>query len=328
MESIAQTILDRDEGRVTPSTHNLVSVVVALYNGARFIEETLLSITRQTHTHLEVLVVDDCSTDESVAVVTKCALADARIRVFSTGQNSGPARARNIAIEKSRGRFIAICDADDTWCEDKVLVQIEEMKRTDVAIVGTSVRIIDAEGDLKRLRSYKGRQEEAYQLMLGFPPHSSIVFDTKKLPWPLSYDERFRQAEDYKAILDYSRVCKIEALDKVFVNYRIHETNLTKKKVSSIGQVSWAILARVNYELGEGCINVEVQKYITEQLIQEGIDHRYKRYQDFKESVRNLQFASFKIEDLAWLIREQFFRRDPRLRLAMKIASNIRNGRR
>lgn len=325
MKSIVQKAVYGDEGGSISPTHGLVSVVVAVFNGAQFVEETLMSITRQTYTDLEVLVVDDCSTDDSVDIVTKCAAADDRIRMFSTGQNSGPARARNIAITESRGRFIAICDADDTWSEDKLLFQIEEMKRTNAAIVGTSVRVIDANGDVERIKRYRGSQGEAYQMMLGFPPHSSIVFDLEKLPWPLLYDETFLQAEDYKAILDYSRVCNIEALDNAFINYRVHGNNLTKKKFSSIGQVGWAILARVNYELGEDSNISDTRSLITGQLIQERIDYRYARYQEFKKNVRNFKFTRFRIEDLVWALHELVFKQDPRLRLSMKICKTIRN---
>ena len=89
-----------------------VSVIVPLYNKAAYVRRALDSISRQTFTDFEVIVVDDGSTDKGPALVT--AFADKRIRML-TQANLGPGAARNRGIERARGELIAFLDADDEW---------------------------------------------------------------------------------------------------------------------------------------------------------------------------------------------------------------------
>ena len=91
----------------------LVSIVVANHNGGAFIEDALASATRQTVRDIEVIVVDDCSTDDSVSRVRALAARDGRIRLVQTTRRSGPGGARNLGLAIARGTWIAILDSDD-----------------------------------------------------------------------------------------------------------------------------------------------------------------------------------------------------------------------
>lgn len=96
-----------------PSQQPLVSIIVANYNCAPYIERALASALNQTVTNIEVLFVDDCSTDNSVAVAERLAQTDARLTVIPLRQNGGPAKARNAALERAKGEWVAILDSDD-----------------------------------------------------------------------------------------------------------------------------------------------------------------------------------------------------------------------
>jgi succinoglycan biosynthesis protein ExoO/succinoglycan biosynthesis protein ExoU len=91
------------------------SVVIPAFNAARFIESTLASVLGQTERRIEVLVVDDGSTDGTPALVESVAHRDARVRLLRTPRNGGPAAARNLGFATARGAWIAILDADDTF---------------------------------------------------------------------------------------------------------------------------------------------------------------------------------------------------------------------
>jgi glycosyltransferase involved in cell wall biosynthesis len=101
----------------------LTSVVIPAFNAERFIERTLRSALRQTSNDLEIIVVDDGSTDRTKSIVQSLALSDERIRLVSV-PNGGVALARNIGLEHARGEFVAFLDADDLWHPSKLEMQI------------------------------------------------------------------------------------------------------------------------------------------------------------------------------------------------------------
>jgi glycosyltransferase involved in cell wall biosynthesis len=98
----------------------LVSLVLCTYNGSRFLAEQLDSLLAQTYPHVEIIAVDDASTDDTVAVLERYAARDARIRVVANPANLGFARNFERALSLTRGAFIAPCDQDDIWLPDKI----------------------------------------------------------------------------------------------------------------------------------------------------------------------------------------------------------------
>jgi glycosyltransferase involved in cell wall biosynthesis len=102
---------------------DLVSVVIPAYNAALHIRETLASVLAQSHRNLDIVVVDDGSTDETAQIVKEVAAKDCRIRLIRR-TNGGVARARNSGIEEARGEYIAILDADDIWHAEKIDKQL------------------------------------------------------------------------------------------------------------------------------------------------------------------------------------------------------------
>ncbi len=108
--------------------NDLVSVITPSFNSRAFIEECISSVRSQTYPSWEMVIVDDASTDNSVDVIRASAATDARIRLLQLRSNSGPAVARNTAIEASRGRFIAFLDSDDVWRPQKLEKQIRFMQ--------------------------------------------------------------------------------------------------------------------------------------------------------------------------------------------------------
>ena len=94
---------------------DLVSIITPVYNSEAYILETLKSVQIQTHTNWEHLLVDDKSSDNSVAIIEEASKKDQRIKLIKLEENGGPAVARNKAIELAKGRYLAFLDADDTW---------------------------------------------------------------------------------------------------------------------------------------------------------------------------------------------------------------------
>jgi glycosyltransferase involved in cell wall biosynthesis len=125
----------------------LVSVIVPAFNAASTIAETLQSISRQTYTALEIVVVDDGSTDETADIARRHGQSDQRLRVVAK-PNGGVASARNAGIRCSKGAFVAFIDADDLWHPTKIAKQLQVLLAggTDMALVYAPFRLIDADG--------------------------------------------------------------------------------------------------------------------------------------------------------------------------------------
>lgn len=106
----------------------LVSVAIAAYNAERFIGATLASVLAQSYRNIEVIVLDDGSTDRTGEIVLGHAARDARVKLFRQA-NAGPSAARNAALERARGEYVALIDADDLWHPDKLRKQVAVLRR-------------------------------------------------------------------------------------------------------------------------------------------------------------------------------------------------------
>ncbi len=106
----------------------LVSVIVPAFNSEAFLAEAIKSVRAQTFEDWELLVIDDGSTDGTLSVAQRAAEGDPRIQAFSTGPSGGPARPRNLGIEKARGAYIAFLDADDLFLPEKLERQLDAMR--------------------------------------------------------------------------------------------------------------------------------------------------------------------------------------------------------
>ena len=111
-----------------PDQGPLVSVIVPTFNRAHLIGRTLRSVLAQSYPALEVIVVDDGSTDDTRATIARDYADDARVR-YVYKQNGGPASARNIGFAQSRGEYVALLDSDDTWFPWKLALQVGCMER-------------------------------------------------------------------------------------------------------------------------------------------------------------------------------------------------------
>ena len=111
-----------------PFIDDLVSIVIPVYNCEKFIEETIESVRRQTYPNWELILVDDCSKDQSASLMQKKAESDERIRVVLQEKNRGAAASRNVGVDLSRGRYLCYLDSDDLWIPEKLEKQIAFMR--------------------------------------------------------------------------------------------------------------------------------------------------------------------------------------------------------
>ncbi|MCT4593972.1 MAG: glycosyltransferase [Anaeromicrobium sp.] len=124
----------------------LISIITPVYNSERFLKKTIQYVQKQTYTNWEMIVVDDCSIDNSERIIRDIMEKDHRIKYIKLEKNSGAAIARNTAIEKAKGRFIAFLDSDDLWEYNKLETQLKFMLENNIAFSFTSYSFIDEDG--------------------------------------------------------------------------------------------------------------------------------------------------------------------------------------
>lgn len=194
-----------------PAPDPLVSVVVANFNGAPFLRDALRSLERQSLSNIEVIVVDDASTDDSVSIVRSAAQADPRIGLIALPANQGPAAARNHALARARGRWIAVMDSDDFMHPDRLSRLVAAGDRHGADIVADDCLVFDDLGAFRPaslLRAY-GATERWIELeefvasneVFGRGPalgYLKPIFRREAIERAqLRYDEGLRIAEDY-----------------------------------------------------------------------------------------------------------------------------------
>lgn len=125
----------------------LVTVIMPVFNGERTLRRSMVSVLDQSWRNLELVVVDDASTDDTPRLAEQLAAQDARVRVLRRERGGGPAAARNTGIRSARGRYLAFCDADDMWLPEKLARQLDLARSTGAALVYCGYHRIAADFD-------------------------------------------------------------------------------------------------------------------------------------------------------------------------------------
>ena len=159
---------------------DLVSIITPVYNCEKLLAKTIDCVINQTYKNWELLLVDDCSTDNSYKVINEYQKRDKRIKYIKLKENSGAAIARNTALNKSKGRFIAYLDSDDLWKKEKLEHQIEFMLKNDYAFTCTDYEKIDENGN--KLKKIKIPKKVDYNFFLRntIIQTVGVMVDTKK----------------------------------------------------------------------------------------------------------------------------------------------------
>ena len=162
---------------------NRVSVIMPAYNAAIYFKKSIESVLSQTYPDWELLVIDDCSTDNSAAIIKEYAAKDTRIKYLKTDASSGsPTLPRNIGIEHAQGRFIAFLDSDDAWLPDKLEKQVRLFENDRTAIVFSDYEKMSENGE-RNGRVIKAPRKVTYRQLLKGNVIGNLtgMYDTEKV---------------------------------------------------------------------------------------------------------------------------------------------------
>jgi len=222
----------------------LVSIITSCFNSEKYISQAIESVLAQTYQHWEMLIVDDCSVDNSVLIINRYLEKDKRIKLFVNGKNSkSPVEPRNIGIKNARGRYIAFLDSDDIWLPTKLENQMKKFTEDNIAIVFSYYEKISEKGKRKNRIIFSPHIVIYKELLkgdcIGF---STAIYDNEKCR--KKYFENIG-AEDFAFWLSMLRSGFIAINTKtVEVLYRIRTGSLSSKKIKA-AKWTWDIYRKV-----------------------------------------------------------------------------------
>lgn len=178
----------------------LVSVVTPCYNASRFIADTIRSVQAQSYQNWEMLITDDCSTDNSRDIINEFAKKDPRIKLYKTELNSGhPSTPRNISLKHAKGEYVAFLDADDMWKHNKLEKHIAFIKQENCEISSTYCEIIDENGQQKGQIMRIKPKADYYDMLKNYELLSPTIICSKRIADKLYFPNC--EQEDYVAWL-------------------------------------------------------------------------------------------------------------------------------
>lgn len=207
----------------------LVSVIMPSWNTGRFIAESINSVIAQTYENWELIIVDDCSTDDTDEIVAS--FADDRIKYFKNEKNSGAALTRNRAMREAQGEWIAFLDSDDLWTADKLEKMIAFMRENDYSFAYHEyIKIDEASKPLNIYVSGPDIVTKRKMYNYGYPGCLTFMYSVKKMG--LIQIKDIKKNNDYAILLQLCKKDSCYLLKESLAKYRIRKKSISHDKLS------------------------------------------------------------------------------------------------
>ena len=215
----------------------LISIITPAYRAAKVIEDTIRSVQAQTFQNWELLIAEDCGPDNTRDVVRQWQSSDSRVRLIELARNSGPAGARNAALNKARGRWLAFLDSDDMWLPQKLERQLDfHQRKSGAKISFTGFRRISADGS--KVGRYIGVPALLnYRNLLG---NTAIATSTVLIDRAAAGEFQMRTTyyDDFACWLSLLKSGGVAiGLDEDLMRYRVLDKSVSRDKSNSARQV-------------------------------------------------------------------------------------------
>ncbi|WP_242083701.1 glycosyltransferase family 2 protein [Aestuariivivens sediminis] len=208
-----------------------VSIITPSFNSGKFISKTIESVLEQTFENWEMIIVDDCSNDNSLKIIKEYCKKDARIKLIVLDKNGGSGKARNIAIKKSRGRYLAFLDSDDYWASSKLEKQIVFMQKNNCPFTYSQYyEFNNNTGNIETI--VKCPSTVTYKMLLvngGYIGCLTVIYDTTC--FGKRYMPEIRKRQDWALWVKMLKEIKFaKGIQEPLAYYRTGHTSLSKNK--------------------------------------------------------------------------------------------------
>ena len=230
---LRESILHYSKANFRMEFHPLVSVIIPNYNCAEFVDKAIESVLSQTYKNIEIIVVDDGSTDNSIEILSSYL---SEITLVSQS-NSGVSSARNSGLVKASGEYVCFLDADDVWFSNKIEIQISHLLNNKKACVYTGIQLFeDNIGVIKFIEpQYKGKLWQRFMwnpgksvVLLGC---SSAILPTEIAKSVGGFDTRFSMSADWDFFRKVADLVEIEYDLRCLVGYRQHPKSMSQSNL-------------------------------------------------------------------------------------------------
>ncbi len=221
-----------------------VSIITPCYNASQYISYTIDSVLNQTYANWEMIIVDDCSTDNSSDIIKHFISVDTRIKYFKTDNPSGsPVLPRNIGIEKATGRYIAFLDSDDIWLPTKLEEQLKLFKDDKTAVAFSNYEKMNEAGERNQRIIIAPKETNYHNLLKGnVIGNLTGIYDTEKVGKVYCKDIRHEDYVLWLSILKKGYIAK--NTNTVTALYRVRENSVSSNKLKILSW-QWNILRNV-----------------------------------------------------------------------------------
>lgn len=211
---------------------SLVSIVLPTYNGARYLRESLDSVLAQTYENWELIIVNDCSTDESLAIAEEYAARDSRIRIISNAENQKLPRSLNIGFREAKGKYLTWTSDDNRFLPEAITAMVDFLEcETVCPLVCAQMDYVDGNGQIIGRSTPYQDYDIWYRNLVG----ACFMYRREVLAAVGEYDTDFIYVEDYDYWLRIrATMGTIGYIPRVLYQYRYHETSLTTTKRRAI----------------------------------------------------------------------------------------------
>lgn len=221
-----------------------VSIIMPAYNSEVFLSETIQSVICQTYNNWELLIIDDCSTDDSRLIAKQHSKLDPRIKLLVNKTNSGPAITRNYGIQEASGRFIAFLDSDDLWDKEKLSKQINFMISNNYHFTYSYYSQITEQGNfIKNIDNLPNRVSYKSSMKSNKIGCLTAIFDVEF--FGKVYMENLKNRQDYTLWLKLLKKEKYAyCFQEILAYYRIRENSISSNKYKLI-KYHWIIYRNI-----------------------------------------------------------------------------------
>ncbi|MCA1041613.1 glycosyltransferase family 2 protein [Bacillus infantis] len=263
----------------------MISVILPTYNRENTIYDAVMSVLSQTYTDLELIIVDDSSTDRTEEIVKD--ISDERVKYFKNETNIGACASRNKGVHLSQGHYIAFQDSDDIWFENKLMEQINYLKENNADLVYCAMNRYDINGKDKEKypkRILDSSQDVSLQFLKENMAGTVCVLCKKECIKNNLFDEEMPRLQDWEFMVRVSKKYKVLYQDKVLVDSFVQKDSISNNPEK--GLKAFELLYNKNKDIIDS--NKEIKAYYKKRIADFKIELGLDATDEYLESLRNL----------------------------------------